>query len=817
MPSDKAAMRYAWGTPEKVFQATDLIQRLETVRAIDRAKVNALANGSRPYSESEMKEYGHQLNVNWLEMTRKLQDAIGQINNAFLPPGNFFTAHCVGGEPDKREMRSQVFTKLINQMLKDGDTGQRFHHTLRSRNASVALHGIGPLMWTNATRLLPRYVPLEDLLIPTDTLSDLTVNLSYFAVNLYMTPGEMFRMAFMGQEDSGWNRGAVERLIRKLTEQSGMPFFPPNVSDWQNRPEAVAEIWKQNGGYWESDAVPKARLRAFYYQDPEKQVWHRKVIQIDPLETDPNADKQKFLYDKESPFADSINHVLQIQFGDNSIVPPLKYHSVRGIGTMLYGPCLTLNRLRSTFIQGVFRDQQVWWRINDPQDRDRPKQMLMMNNGVIPEGVEIVPNVERYQSNPQLVEMALAQLKQNIGENSTSYSPSVDTGTNKERTKFEVQAQLQSATAMVGNVLSMMYAQEKFMYRELVRRALIPTTDDPAAKEFQKDLKREGITGDLLEADNWNITADRVLGAGDRAIAQMQADALMTQRQSFEPEAQRKIQRLWVATTLDDWDRAFDLVPPTPEQGSSGTRCAEEVFGTLMEGVMVPMRKGIDHVGYCAALLKMMGTKIEQIMNADGMGTPADIMGFQAVSASVSENLAWLAQNPQNKEVVRQLADALGQQSNMIKAMAQRQAEAAQKAQQDPVEMLRLQMEQMKAQQDSQISGAKAQQEMEQRQMRFEQEAQQKQARFEQDMMIKMQEAQGSQARDAAATDADLRAQGATTAADVRAIGAKTGAEVSAIEKKSDAEVRATDKKSEAAAKASAKAAAAKPKTPKET
>src|SRR5690349_13699051 len=193
--AEKATEKYEWGTPERVWSVTETMQKVELARALDRARVDALANGSRPYTDQEMAEFQHQLNVNWLEMTRKVMDATGQINNAFIPNGNFFTCHSEGGAPNKKTKYGQVFTKQINKILKKKKSGKKHHFLLRSRNASVALHGIGPLMWANRTSLLPRFIPLEDLLIPTDTYLDFNTNLDYFAVNFYLTPGELHRMA----------------------------------------------------------------------------------------------------------------------------------------------------------------------------------------------------------------------------------------------------------------------------------------------------------------------------------------------------------------------------------------------------------------------------------------------------------------------------------------------------------------------------------------------------------------------------------------------------------------------------------------------
>jgi len=758
--SDRKSINPNWGTPEKVDMLLEQLQRDETVRATDRALVDNLANGGPPWTEAEAQQFQIQVRVNWLELTRKLMDATAQINNAFIPNGDFFSAFSESGNVTKKDKWSQVFTKEINFVLKKHKSGKRHHYILRSRNASVALHGIGPLMWTNSYRLLPRYVPLEDLLIPTQTLLDFHTNLSEFGVNLYLTPGELYRMACMDTKDPGWNQTAVQTILRDLKDEANTPYFTQSISEWQERPEAVQELYKQNRGFLECAAVPKARLRAFYYQNVDDQKWYRKILLRDST---PSLERTKeFIYDGKTAFAEDIDDILQVQFGDNSLVAPLKYHSVRGIGTMLYAPAFTSNRLRCQFLQHLFTNMLTLWRVTDPVDRDRLKAILLMQHGILPEGASIVPNNERHQIDGRLVEFGMAQLKQNISENSSSFTQGSDSGTRKERTAFEVKAQLQASSAMLGNVLSMMYSQEIFYYEQLVKRALLKNTDDPTAKKFQERCKQAGIPDKLMVPDNWRIVPERVLGAGDGMLAQAQADALMSQRQTFEPESQRKIQRLWTSTLLDDPERAAELVPDAPDTSTSGTRAAEDLFGTLMLGIAVPMRKGIDHVGYCAALLQMLEVQVQGILQQgeEGVGTPEQLRGFVTVAQSIEQNIQFLSQNEENKPIVKQLQDKLTALLNEVKGIAQRQAQAAgaQQQQPDPEAMAKAQTMTLLAQVKSQIQQATAAQKMQQKQIAFDQKQRQAAEKHQQALTERGAQLGAELATTRALTGADLAA-----------------------------------------------------------
>lgn len=114
----------------------------------------------------------------------------------------------------------------------------------------------------------------------------------------------------------------------------------------------MESLWKQRSTYLNSDAIPKLKITTFYHQDGETGKWYRKVIvrenQSLPKET---IDPDKFLYTSDKPFANSIDEIIHIQFGDGSVVAPKKYRSVRGLFMLLYSIIELMNKLRNQSAQ----------------------------------------------------------------------------------------------------------------------------------------------------------------------------------------------------------------------------------------------------------------------------------------------------------------------------------------------------------------------------------------------------------------------------------------------------------------------------------
>lgn len=693
-----------FGTPEAINEICIDLQRIEDLRAVNRAKINVLFNGGKPYTAEEEKKFQIQINVNWGMGPRIMQDANRQLNNALLHPGLMFTCSLEDGPVDKRDTWSQIFTDEIHKPLQRGKSGKRHAFVIKSRNATIALHGIGALMWPNDFRWLPRFVALEDLLIPTDTYCDFT-NLRYFAVNLYLTPGELVDMTRGDMVDKGWNKAFVAEILDEVSKRKS----DGNYSTWRDQPEAMMEIFKQNQGWNYSDAVPKIRLRSFFHQDIKTGKWFRKIVLREAIGS---LGVDKFVYDSPEPFAADIDHILNVQYGDSSLVAPLKYHSVRGLGVPLFAPVETLNRLQCEFVQHVFENMKMYFRVQDPADRDRLKQVVLSAYGFIPEGLNIVRKDERHQIDGNLVTTAMGQMRQIMQENSSSFVQDVEQSTGAPITAKEATIRVNQANQMVGGMLQMVYFQETFYYAEIVRRFCSKTSNDPEVKKFRAAVIKRGVPEDMLVADKWHVAAERVLGSGDASIAQLQTQWLMTYRQQFDPQAQQKILRLATATMLQDPAKAEMFVPEAPVTATNGTFAAENVFGTLMTGVECAERKGIDQQGYIEALLVMMGTVVQRIQNTDNVGTIDEIIGLQNVAKNIGQHLMILAANEQEKSRVKQYGDILGKLMNEVKGFAQRYMEQKQQEQEaenaDPAAEAKAQSTIMLANVKAQISKEQA-------------------------------------------------------------------------------------------------------------
>jgi hypothetical protein len=636
-----------------------------------------MMNGDRPYTDEEERENKIQVNVNWKSGTQLLLAARQQYETAFLSTGNFFTVTVPTAPPSKSGKIGGILTTQVNKLLKDS---RPFLHTMREKFGSICMHGIGPQMWQDQYTPLPYFVPIEDLLVPTDTLVTLE-NLTHFAVRRRLTPGQLFRKTIgKGKNvDLGWNLDAVKRILDAYKDLNQNQ----NGWNWRDHPEQLANLFKQNQSYYESDATPIIKFWDFYFQGQEEETcWYRVIVQDDDCNPGRLADENqpmRFIYEKDEPFAANLDQLMHVQFGDGNNQPPFTWYSVRGLGYLLYDVVSMMNRLQCQFAQKVHEDLINLYRCADPVDRSRlDKIYIGLNQGIIPEGLTFVTRQERPETNVEGVQMLQANYRQYMGESTAAYTQDVDQGTKKERTAFEVQALLSQTAKMTGSMLNLAYIQEKYAYQETCRRLTLRETPDFTAKKFRADCVQAGVDDKWVDSSRWVIEPERVLGQGNMQLEQAQAKGLWDARVAFNPKGQAVVANKYVFALTHDAKLTEEIAPIDGAPHVSDTQHDTElVFSSFMSGVAVTPRPGPNAIEVVETMLKLIEGVLKGVMQGGGVGTPEQAHGLDGAELYTQAYIQMLASDPAQKQRVTAYGKKLGKMMNDVKAMHQRQEQAA--------------------------------------------------------------------------------------------------------------------------------------------
>lgn len=655
-------------------------------RAENRAFINALFNGGAPYSHPELQATSNQTNVNDLSSTVINHGARRQLWNALCVPDPLFTIDVEYGPPFKRRKWSSIIQREINKRVIES---AEFLELRDGIGAGMILHGIGPSIWQDRYNWCPDEVGIEDVLVPSNTYRSLK-NLPFFAVFRQYSAPQLYQMTHGPRVDKAWNMPLVEQCLKWVDEQTRQGF---NGTNWPEIwfPEKMQERLKQDSGLYATDTVPTVDAFDFFFwnDDGKTSGWNRRVIldswgqpgvgglpgpqtRLAGME----FSKGKFLYDSGSRvYADKLSKIIHFQFGDASAVSPFRYHSVRSIGFLLYAVCQLQNRIKCRFTDAVFESLMQYFRIANPSDADRLQKVDLLDKGFLPEGLLFVKPEERWKIDQRLVGDWLNMSRQQLSDVSSAFSQEYEPESGEESATM-TRAKVSSTAQLVGSMLNRAYSYEDFRYREIARRFCIPNSKNMDVRSARNDILRQGVPEEALNSERWKVKAVRVVGSGNKMIQMGIVKALMETRAAHGPEAQHEILKLHDAVVSDDYALADRLNPDEPKVSDS-VHDTQLVFGTLMAGGVVTPKPGLNEVEVAQTMLQLMAGKVEQIDKSGGVGTPTDVNGLMMAGKYTNAFIAMLAMDESQKQLVKQLGDAMSRIANHIKAFGQRQAEQA--------------------------------------------------------------------------------------------------------------------------------------------
>lgn len=758
-------MSYSFDDARALDMASYELVLADFGRGLQRALINASANGEKPYTDTEAEQSQIKINVSDLTMVRTCQAARLQYTNAFLGQGRYFSAQTDMGPRHKRSLYSSIVAKEANTPYKESI---HYYETMQAKFGSLVLHGIGPAVYPNCDAVMPDAIGVEDALIPGRTILGFK-NLPFFMLRTEFTSKELRDMTRKSKRDPGWNMN----LVRRCEEWMDSEMVAMAGDSWTDlwSPEKWEERAKEDVGISAGDEVPAIRCFDIYgyveAKGKQPAGWVRRII-LDSWSTpavsggkismDRNPDikdkkgdslrpskRDDFLFTSgDRPVAENWNQIVTFQFADLSAVTPRRYHSTRGLGWMLYASCHLKNRQWCKQNEAMFEALLQYFKVKSMDDVQRAMKIELANMGIIDESISPVPAAERWQPNVALIEY-VSGINQSVIDDNSRWTTGQPKAQNKEReSNFQRMADIQQVNALVSAGLNQAYQYQVFEYRENFRRLLKANSKDPLARTFRANCLRQGVPEKLLVPEAWDIQSERMMGGGNQTLEMMIAQQLMGYRPMMDAEPQRIVLRDAVMALTKNPAKALELVPETPVVSGS-IHDTEIVFGTLMQGIQVTPKSGLNSQEVAGTIIRLMGAKVKEVMQQGGVGTPDIVKGLQTAAQYAAAYIQMLSQDEQSAPMAKKLGDALAKVMNFVKAMQQRQQEMAKKAAQqngqgggiDPKEIVKAQLEKAKGEQKLSLAQKSHAQRTAQKQVQFEQKLKQDQEQHAADIASK--------------------------------------------------------------------------------
>lgn len=721
-------------------------------RSLNRKRIDDLFNGMPPYSDEEVQENRININVNDLSSTRISHDARSQLYGAFLKPGKYFKLTTDAGPIHKRSSRSAVVTREMNRPMR---RSLDYYECFRSKFATDVLHGTGIGAFEKPDEWCPSPIGIEDVMIPANTLLTMK-NLPFFAVYRSLTAPELIKLTKREKVDPGWNMPLI-KLALDWIDRETMALMGSNWPEvWS--PEKASERVKGDGGFYVGDQVPTLDCWDFYFwnDDGKKSGWYRRMI-LDSWSTPQSMGgkvtstrrtgdlyngslRGEFLYNPGNRmYAQKLSDIINFQFADLSAVAPFRYHSVRSLGYLLYAVCHMQNRLRCKFNEAVFEALMMYFRVKSMEDAQRALKVELVTRGFIDDTLQFVPAAERFQVNAALVKLGLDQNQQLIDQNSASYRQNTDYSRDAvEKTKFQVLTESTAMTALTSAALLQAYRYQAFEYEAIKRRFFKRNSTNPDVIEFQARCLKQDVPQSMMMSEAWDLEPEKVMGAGNKTLELAIAQQLMEYRNLYDPEPQRAILRDVTLAITDDPARAEQLVPEEQLKVSDSAHDAQLAAGTLMLGLPVAIKTGMNHIDYVDTLLASMAIIVGNVQQSGGVGTVEQLRGLQNMAQHILAHVNIIAQDQNEKDRVKQYGEQLGKLMNLVKGFAQRLAEQMRKqngqAQIDPKDLAKIEGMKLQAQAKAANTRESHAQRTAQRQLAWEAKMKQEEQQHQLDM-----------------------------------------------------------------------------------
>lgn len=656
-----------WESPEKVLQTIRSGDEAEKNRGDNRVKINKAANNEPLLEEAEADKLGMKIYNRWGELMGALAHARRQFVSNFMSPSTFFTVSLPKAPENVRSDWGGIITDEINDKMKDGDSFLEYFELLQSKWAAVVSHGIGPIMWDDKYAWLPRFVAVEDLRIPTDTEVSFR-NLSWFAVRIPYTPGELSRKAFSKSVSRfTWDKKAVGKILENIKEVNDT--MAENNYNFETTPEKFEELRRQNAGYWSGDAMPTINLWHFYHADDDGKWWLKVVPETSTSGVSPESE-DVFICQSENSVANCWREILHVQFGDLNNKAPFMFHSVRSLGFALFEPCYWTDYTRCRLLQHALDQFNIMLRSNDPIDRARAQVQVFQNLGILKPGLSIVPANERHQVDAQLVESVMAQTKQLQSEASTAYTQNIDNGTKKEQTAFETGVKVQQTNAMLSGILLKAGIYEKACYKEICRRFCLEKSDDKDVIAFRKSCAEAGIPKEWLDISKWRIEPTTPLGNGNPTMAMVEAENALKLRPLLDPASQAEALHD-AAVQMVGSRRARRWVKTDSSTVSNAAVAAANAFQQMMSGMPPTVPEGLNVMEQVQKLIDLSARYISMIQSTTKIPSIKELFGLQSVAKYTGFLIQGMQGDTGNAPKMKIFAKSLNIIENELKKLQQ--------------------------------------------------------------------------------------------------------------------------------------------------
>ena len=561
----------------------------------NRAEIQAMFDGQPPYDDAELRATGQSFrcNLNFDEASAMLEQSVGQYVDLLNAVESIVSLKTRYGTESERSEWESIIAEEITHLLRSWPD---FHFNFILLAHHFISHGVGVALFEDDVDWRWKVIGLGDFLMPRKTHAS-EAELEVAIARRSFQAHELFQ--YIEDEEtaakSGWD---VEAVKKALLEAQPKEIGDAGYGEWE---KFQAEI-KNNDLYYSHATASEIKVLHAWVQEFDGTVSHYIALQDDTAEN-------KFLYQCRNRF-DSPSHafvVFPYGIGTNGY-----YHSIRGLGHRIFPHIQVSNRLRSQLVDGAMLASSL---LIVPQTEEALDSLAFSYYGpyaVMNPGFDIAERaVPDFSKNvmPVLNDMSDIVARK-VGQYNVADNYA---GGSRERTRFEVQAQLQEQARVSTASLNLFYEPWTRLLRSVVSRLVRRDYNSLEAGgrqaiDFRKRCHERGVPSEaLFKIDIASVKAVRAIGNGSEQMRTLALTEFTELIGSLDDVGRKNLIRDRIAARIG-YESADRYAPKPTENGRPllDAKLAELENAAMQSGSDVKVLPNDNHIVHARIHIEAM-------------------------------------------------------------------------------------------------------------------------------------------------------------------------------------------------------------------
>jgi len=674
----------------------------DQIASYRRSQIQGIIDGNSPYNEQQLRELGQsdRSNVNWGHANSKIESAVIPYFDMLTSVPYYLTVKTrYGKDMGKREEWSRIITDEAHNALQR--TNPTFTSQHQIAHKQIVTHGQACLYWPDGMDFRAKAIEPWALIVPRGAGVDQNDwEFCYILDDMYCE--ELYRYIETPEiaERGGWSVEECQQAIMdaRVDEQD------------QRRPwEWYQRELKSNALYYSYAKSKIIKVAHFFVKEYDGSISHYIFDRLNGTE---------WLCEMPSRYKKFSNAFTVFLNG----VGNGYYHSVRGLGQVLFKWAEANNRLLNALMDGAIWSSALMFQPTTSKEMEQLKSVQVGPLRLLPAGLN--PTTINMGPNMQAAMQTAQFFQSQESDDSGSFMPSVAGGGGRKKGNKEIEIEIGEKSRLT-NVRAEIYLQALDLhYQEIYRRLSNPNILEedhggPEALRFQKACLDRGVPAAAI-LDIESVTATRSIGQGS-AAARLSAMKQIAELMPQLPESSRKavVNSTIAAITGEIGKETFGIPDEVKPEGMQISIASLE-NNAFLSGGQTLIDPDQNHYVHLTVHMQFGGEVIKSLQ-----GGQMDILkantALQSSIPHILTHLKYLKEDPTRKEQFEETNEAVSELSKMADQVA-KLAEQAQEqmaaqqgeqqgGQQDPraaVAQNKIMLDRAKFQNDSQIKQAKA-------------------------------------------------------------------------------------------------------------